>query len=305
MFEDQPIAPIYLLDEPRGLAALEELRRDEFGNGKIREIHLQPLCTVSGRVTSLGLRQRGMPLNAAFAMAIKLGQMRLRSLQSFFTTPQFEFLLPPGDFEISVRGEGHFYSSAHFVHIEPGQRELNLQIDIEPQRSISLLGHPVPELRDIKAWKNGGPLKLADLRGKVVLLDFWGSWCGPCLSIVPELMKLHDEFKDKGLVILAVHDDSVASIAEMDRACEQSRKQSWGGRDIPYLIALDGGGPTRIAYTSMSARGATTAAYGIDSFPTTFLIGRDGTLVQTLDFARDNVHDQIKKLLDANSPKNQ
>jgi thiol-disulfide isomerase/thioredoxin len=305
LFTNQSIAPLYVLDQSRGLASLEEVQRSEFGSGKVREIHLQPMCTVSGQVTCLALRQQGKFLTAAFAMAIKPGQIRLRSLQSFFKSPKFEFLLPPGDYEINVRGPEHqFYSSVHFVHITPAQHELKLNMDVEPMRSVSLLGGPAPELRNIKGWKNGGPVKLADLRGKVVLLDFWGTWCGPCVGLMPDLMKLHDEFKDKGLVIVAVHDDSVASIAEMDQKCESFRQQIWGGRDLPFLVALDGGGPTRITNTSMTARGATTAAYGIDVFPTTYLIGRDGTLVKILNFANDNVHDEIKKLLEAGSLKN-
>src|SRR5829696_486322 len=118
------------------------------------------------------------------------------------------------------------------------------------RRSPTLhLGKPAPELRKIKAWKNtpgGGPLTLAGLRGKVVLLDFWGHWCYPCCQEMPSLMKFYDEHRAQGLEVIAVHDDSVASIDEMDRLLSKVRKDLWAGRDLPFPVALDGGGPTRI-----------------------------------------------------------
>lgn len=51
-------------------------------------------------------------------------------------------------------------------------------------------------------WIDQKPVKLADLRGQVVLLDFWATWCGPCHYTFPKLRELHDKYKDKGLVIL-------------------------------------------------------------------------------------------------------
>ena len=161
-----------------------------------------------------------------------------------------------------------------------------------------MVGRAAPELRKIKDWKNGGPVTLAGLRGKVVLLDFWGSWCGPCKGSMQELMKLHDRFKDKGLVIIAVHDDSVASIAEMDQKLESVRKDIWGGRDLPFLVALDGGGRTRIPGTGEFTRGATNAAYHVVLYPTSYLIGRDGTVLRDLWINNPDKQSEIEKTID-------
>jgi thiol-disulfide isomerase/thioredoxin len=115
-----------------------------------------------------------------------------------------------------------------------GQREYKLQVDLPPHLAPeSLIGQRAPEFRQIKAWKNGGPVRLEDLRGKVVVLDFWGYWCGPCLGSMPRLMALHDKYEDKGLVIIAVHDDSVKSIEEMDAKLEEPKRLAWAGRDLP------------------------------------------------------------------------
>jgi len=63
---------------------------------------------------------------------------------------------------------------------------------------------------------------------------------------------------------------------------EKIRKQVWGGRKIPFPVALDGGGKTRVPGSKRRARGATTAAYGINAFPTSLLIDRNGILVERL-----------------------
>jgi thiol-disulfide isomerase/thioredoxin len=68
---------------------------------------------------------------------------------------------------------------------------------------LALVGQkgPFPET---DAWLNGGPLSATDLAGKVVLLDFWAVWCGPCIATFPHLREWHEKFANKGLVIVGV-----------------------------------------------------------------------------------------------------
>jgi thiol-disulfide isomerase/thioredoxin len=175
-----------------------------------------------------------------------------------------------------------------------------LHIDLPARRlPTEFVGHPAPELRGIKDWKIGGPVSLAQLRGKLIILDFWGSWCGPCNGCMPELMKLYDRYKDKGLVIIAVHDDSVASIAEMDQKLVQIRKDMWNGRDLPFLVALDGGGRTRISGTGEFTRGLTNAAYHVILYPTTCLIGRDGNVLGELELNTPDKRPEMEKTIEA------
>ncbi len=167
-------------------------------------------------------------------------------------------------------------------------------VDFTAQYLEKLAGRAAPELRKIRGWKNSGPMTLAGLRGKYVLLDFWGYWCGPCLRDIPHLMAIYDAFSDRGLMVIGIHDDSLESIDELDEKLATAREKIWMGRDLNFPIALDGGGETKIHGTDRTARGATTAAYGITSFPTTVLIGRDGEVIE--EFHAPSLDEKIAKL---------
>jgi thiol-disulfide isomerase/thioredoxin len=71
------------------------------------------------------------------------------------------------------------------------------------EKTNALVGKPAPEIAG-EFTVNGKPVKLADLKGKVVLLDFWAVWCGPCIATFPHLRELDKEYKDKGLEIVGL-----------------------------------------------------------------------------------------------------
>ena len=114
-------------------------------------------------------------------------------------------------------------------------------------------------------------MTLADYRGKWVLVDFWGYWCGPCVRQLGELIDLYEDHageRDK-FEVLAFHDGTVKDFSEMDAKTEQPRKPS--GTVATCL--------SRCCSMPRTAAGATVEAFGIQSFPTTILIDPEGKLV--------------------------
>ena len=145
-----------------------------------------------------------------------------------------------------------------------------------------MFGKPAPELRGIAEWQ-GEPVKLADLRGKVVILDFWAHWCGPCVHSMPKLMELYDAYPKDKLVIIGIHDNSVADLKEMRSNLETVKKELWGNRELPFRIALSGKVDDK---EGEGSSGQAITDYGITGFPTTLLIDRQGNLVGEL-----NIHE--------------
>ena len=138
-------------------------------------------------------------------------------------------------------------------------------LDILPvaDRAIIKLGEPAPnfQLRDL----NGHLITLSDLRGKVVLLNFWATWCGPCRVEMPAMEQLYRMFQRKDFEILAVSTD--AQGVAITRPFQQENRLTF-----PILHDPD----YRVGLT-----------YGARSLPMTFLIDRLGIIRHQVFGARD------------------
>jgi cytochrome c biogenesis protein CcmG/thiol:disulfide interchange protein DsbE len=103
---------------------------------------------------------------------------------------------------------------------------------------------------------NGTPVKLADFKGKVIVLNYWATWCGPCKIEIPAFVELYDKYKNDGLVILGVSGDDDP---ETLRAFASEWKMNY-----PVLVGRD--------HDILDAFGP------LWGYPTTFMIGRDGSI---------------------------
>lgn len=105
----------------------------------------------------------------------------------------------------------------------------------------------------------GGSISSSELRGKVVMLDFWATWCGPCISEMPTLLKLAGEYEPRGVVFLAASRDE-PSVAK-----------------VQVGMFIDRRAPALARYAAFADDG-TADAFAVSAIPTMVLIDRKGQL---------------------------
>jgi thiol-disulfide isomerase/thioredoxin len=150
------------------------------------------------------------------------------------------------------------HSADAFRFTDPdGLRRVRRFMQSSPEHS-SMEGQPAQDFT-LETLADGKPVKLSSLKGKVVLLDFWATWCGPCRRWLPIVEKLGREYASKGLVVYAVNERETET-----KVKEYLAKQKI---DIPVLMDLTGNVGTM---------------YRASSIPLSVLVGRDGNIVRVL-----------------------
>ena len=113
-----------------------------------------------------------------------------------------EKLLAARDFLAEVKAKATPKSQVNYQQTAQTLDQLASSIETNLARE-TMIGQDAAPLA-VEAWVNGEPLTDSDLKGKVVLLDFWAVWCGPCVATFPHLIEWNEQYKDKGLVIIGL-----------------------------------------------------------------------------------------------------
>ena len=137
------------------------------------------------------------------------------------------------------------------------------------ERLKSLQGSETPPELQVSGWQNGDAVTLEDLKGKIVVLDFWATWCGPCIMSIPHNNEIAEKYKDDVVFIGVCHTRGSENMADVAKE-----------KDIRYPIAID-------------KDQATINAYGVNSYPDYYVIDQTGRLV-----VADCLSGELERVLD-------
>jgi len=155
---------------------------------------------------------------------------------------------------------------------DPARHGSKLRSELQEQALANSIGKQAPDFTLTSVA--GKEVKLSDLQGKVVLLDFWATWCTPCRSEMPIIELLHRQFKDKGLVVLGIDDEDTATQKEF---LEKS--------DFSFVSLIE-------------ARKQVSNQFHVSGLPTTVLIDQQGT-IKAFDLGEtsfESLHEKLRTI---------
>ena len=292
----------------RKLIAIQKISPDQVKSSETVTITLQPQCKVFGKLTAKELEAHNRKLERS-NVSVNLESSFARPMSCSSNNADFHFYLPPGTYTLDAHANDTKYvPKAKTITVKPGQKELEVDpINLPPAGLVLLEGKPAPELRDIVAWKNGGPVKLSDLKGKIVILAFSPRWIADRPhEWMPNLFTVYDKYHDQGLAIIDIRLDQgigINSQAKLDEKIAELKSPFWDDRDLPIPIALGflNKPSFLISEEEKKTNGYVPCAilkdYGTANFPAAVLIDRQGKIVGKFDLFSDRDNAMLEKML--------
>lgn len=206
---------------------------------------------------------RATPYEIEFQTRIRLGMMLSDVYLSLDQMEKARAMLT-GEVEFTQRVSGIMQATG-----TPSQKRAAtsgyLQIR-DRATQIGLIGQTAPEI-SIKTWINGEAVRLEDLRGRVVLLEFWATWCKPCQEMFPKLKQLHQEAAASGLEIVAItrHYMAYGGTPESMQEELQLMQATVSQHGVSFRVGV-------------AADESLQATYGANGLPTAILIDRRGVV---------------------------
>lgn len=147
---------------------------------------------------------------------------------------------------------------------------------------IADAGGPAPDFT--KSDVNGKPVSLSQFRGKYVLLDFWGSWCGPCRAANPHLKELYAMYASKGFEILGVASEKVSGQTQAEKMWKEA-------------VEKDGLTWTNVLNNETFMKQDVVQLYNIEGYPTQILLDKEGKIIgRWLGAAGKQLDDKLKAI---------
>ncbi len=265
VYRHSPVV-VMALDEARqngGLVVVDKPDDESEGDVDV-EIKFSPLVEVRGSywAPAAGRRPRKV------WTSVELLPQEVHIVESTDRSPYFSFRLPEGTYRL--RGNMEDFDDVYrTLELKAGQQPVELtDMEMPVSKRGSLYGKPAPAWHFTEAQGMETSAKISDYRGKWLVIEFWGAWCGPCISQMDQLFRFSDKHEDDRdrFEIITVHHSLENSTDDLPTKMPQLLKR-WEIDAFPYPVAID-------------STNQTIERFGVKGFPTTIFIDPAGQVTK-------------------------
>jgi thiol-disulfide isomerase/thioredoxin len=186
----------------------------------------------------------------------------------------YAYSLPMADFHEYTLKDGATFNSDKVPELRKSRPKVDVRAP-QPKPTLTV-GSSAPSL-DIEHWVQDGKGKFQPVAkfeaGKIYIVEFWATWCGPCIAAMPHIAQLQNDYAEKGVQVVSISDEELETVQKfLDRKLSQGKSteaKTYGELTSQYCLTTD---PDRSAHESYMR------AAGRNGIPCAFLVGKDGLI---------------------------